>query len=324
MLVPQLLGVSAVTFVLIRSLPGDPAIIMLGGMATPETIAAFHKRMGLDRPLWEQYFLWLRNLLQGDLGISLYTSHPVMTDLANKAPATLELIFLALFVAALIAIPLAVLASMKPNSVFDWIARFFGLTAGALPDFWVGLIFILVFFHYLGIAPPPIGRMDILLNTPPRVTGFYTIDTLVAGDIKGFGSAVSHLLLPVLTLALVNSGQLLKMTRTIFDDVLGSEFVRHARACGLPSLTVAKYALRNALPPVITLAGVLFTYLLGGAVLVESVYSWGGVGQYAVFSVTQSDFPAMQGFVLLAAGFTLLVYLVVDLLYFALDPRITY
>jgi ABC-type dipeptide/oligopeptide/nickel transport system permease component len=321
-IVPQMFGVMMATFFLLRLLPGDPALLLLGNMATPEAIASLRQRLGLDLPVLQQFFLYVRNVLQGDLGLSIFTSNPVLVDLLERAPATLELITYAMILTVLIGVAMAVLAVVKAGGPFDLGSRIYGLAAGAIPDFWIALLLIYFLFHLAGIAPAPFGRIDAFLTPPPRVTGFYTVDSLIAGDLQAFYSSVGRLALPVLTLTIVNAGALMKMTRTTFADIYRSEFIAHARASGLSERTIVKMALRNSLPPIITLVGFLFGFLLGAAVIVETIFAWGGLGQYAVQAVVNSDYPALQGFVLVAAAFILIVYLVVDILYELVDPRI--
>lgn len=321
-IVPQMFGVMLVTFLLIRLLPGDPALLLLGNMATPEAIASLRARLGLDLSVWEQFLLYVGNVFQGDLGISIFTSNPVLVDLLERAPATLELITYAMILTVLLGVTLAVVSVVKRGSAVDYGTRVYGLAAGAIPDFWIGLLLIYFLFYLAGIAAPPFGRIDAFLSTPPQVTGFYTIDSLIAGDWEAFRSSVGRLVLPVLTLTIVNAGALMKMTQSVFAGIYRSDFIRHQRACGLPERVIIRSALRNSMPPVITLVGFLFGFLLGAAVLVETIFAWGGLGQYAVQAVINSDYPALQGFVLVAAAFILLVYLVVDILYELADPRI--
>ncbi len=321
-IVPQMFGVMLVTFLLIRLLPGDPALLLLGNMATPEAIASLRERLGLDQSIWEQFLAYVTNVLQGDLGISIFTSNPVLVDLMERAPATLELITYSMILTVILGVTLAVVSVVKAGSGIDYGTRIYGLAAGAIPDFWVGLLLIYFLFYLAGIAAPPFGRIDAFLTAPPTVTGFYTIDSLIAGDWDAFTSSAGRLVLPVLTLTIVNAGALMKMTQTVFANVYRSEFIRHERASGLPERVIIRSALRNSMPPVITLVGFLFGFLLGAAVLVETIFAWGGLGQYAVQAVVNSDYPALQGFVLVAAVFILVVYLVVDILYELADPRI--
>jgi ABC-type dipeptide/oligopeptide/nickel transport system permease component len=321
-LVPQMFGVMLVTFILIRLLPGDPALLLLGNMATPEAIQSLRERLGLNDSIWRQFLHYMVNVAHGDLGTSIFTSNPVLSDLMERAPATLELITWAMIVTVIVGVATAIAATVWRGGIIDYASRIYGLAAGAIPDFWVALLLIFFLFHLTGLAPVPFGRIDALLDPPVRITGFYTLDSLFTGNWKAFASSAGRLALPVLTLTIVNAGALMKMTQTVFGDIYRSDFIRHARACGLPEHVIVQSALRNSLPPIITLVGFLFGFLLGAAVLVETIFAWGGLGQYAVQAVVNSDYPALQGFVLVASAFILVVYMVVDILYEFADPRI--
>jgi ABC-type dipeptide/oligopeptide/nickel transport system permease component len=323
MLVPQLLAISFVTFLLIRLLPGNPAYRLLGPLATDSAVAELSHKMGLDRSLLVQYRLYLERVSHGDLGTSWYTSRPVADDLLQRFPATLELISLALVMALLFGIGAGLLTATKPRGVADHVARIYGLMAGAFPDFWIGLVLIFIFYYKLRLFPAPLGRLDISVDPPASITGLYTVDSLLTLNWEAFRSSISHLALPVFALAFGVAAPIMKMTRTTMMTVLESNFIRHARACGVSPPIVARYALRNTLAPVITIIAVLYGYLLGGAVLIENIFAWNGIGQYAVQAVVNSDYSALQGFVLVAAVFTLVVYLIVDLLYIMIDPRIS-
>lgn len=319
---PQLLGIVLVSFLLIKTIPGDPAVLMLGPTATPEAIASLRAKMGLDQPLITQFGIYVKALVQGDLGTSWQTTRPVLEDLLQRFPATVELVTFGLLTAILIGVPLGLASAVRPNG---WIARFadfYGLSAGAVPDFWLALVFIYVFYTLLGWLPAPLGRIDLSIIPPAQVTGIYTIDSLLARDWEAFASAAAHLVLPVATLGLINAGPILKMTHATVERMLQADFSRYEVLCGMPPNRVVRSALRNALPSVITIIGVLYGFLIGGAVLVEIVFSWGGAGQYAVQGVLNSDIYPVLGFVLFSAIFSLVVYLVVDLIYFAIDPRI--
>lgn len=322
LLPPQVLGVVLATFVLVRFLPGDPALLLLGNMATPEGIAALRQKLGLDQGLWTQFMRYLGHVLHGDLGTSIFTSHPVTQDLLERAPATLELITYAMILTLVIGVGLAVISVVQRGGAADYLTRIYGLAAGALPDFWVGLLLIFFLYHWAGWAPAPFGRIDTYLMPPKTITGFYTLDSILTGNWTDLVSALGRLALPVVTIAIVNAGAMMKMTQTVFAGVYEGSFIRHARACGLPQRRIVAMALKNSLPPIITTAGFLFGFLLGAAVLVETIFAWGGLGQYAVQSVINSDYPALQGFVMVSAIFVLLVYLVVDVLYELVDPRI--
>jgi peptide/nickel transport system permease protein len=324
-LVPQLLAISIATFLLIRLLPGDPARALLGPHATAEGVAALSRRMGLDRSLPAQYWVYLTDALRGNLGFSWFTGQNVAKDLAQRAPATLELITYSLLVAVVVGVTIGVLSAVRDNRGavargISWYTRF----AGAFPDFWMGLLGIFIFFYLWHVAPPPLGRLGLTVTPPKTITGFYTVDGLLTANVSAFRDAVAHLALPVLVLGLIVAPMIARVTSVSVADALRSDFIRYAKAAGLPRGLVLRYALRNALPPIVTIGGVLFVYLLGGAVLIEKVFSWGGVGQYAVQAVGNSDYAAIQGFVLLAATFTVIVYLVVDLIQMAIDPRVTH
>ncbi len=323
-IMPQLLGIVLVSFLLVKSIPGDPAVLMLGPTATPEAIASLHTKLGLDHSLVMQFWIYLRDLAHGDLGTSWQTTRPVLEDLFQRFPATLELVTLGLLVAVLIGVPLGLASAFNEKGIVAQIANFYGLGAGSLPDFWLALVLIFVFYTVLHWAPAPLGRIDLTVIPPPTVTGVLTVDSLLAGDWEAFRSAVAHLILPVLTLGVINAGPILKMTQSTMEKMLQSDFSRYEVLCGMPHRLVVRHALRNALPSVVTIISVLYGFLIGGAVLVEIVFSWGGAGQYAVQGVLNSDIYPVLGFVLFSAIFSLFVYLVVDLIYFAIDPRISH
>ncbi len=222
----------------------------------------------------------------------------------------------------MLGIPIGVYTAVKRRGIGDKVLFGYGMLAGSIPDFWLGLILIFVFFSKLGLVPGPIGQLDPIVSTPPPVTGMLVVDALIAGDGEALRSALWHLVLPVATLTLVYMTLIIKNTRSAVEEMMASDFVEHARALGLPRRMLLRYALRNAMPPVITVVGIVFWFLLGGAVLVETVFAWGGLGQYAVEAVVNSDYAPLQAFVLLAAVFTLIVFLLVDLAYFLIDPRI--
>lgn len=322
LIIPQMLGVLFVTFMLVRLLPGDPARLILGNFATEASIAAYREKLGLNEGVVTQFVLYMQNVLKGDLGVSPFTSNPIVTDLADRAPATLELIFYAMFLTIVFGVTVGILSVVKSGGPVDVASRVYSLAAGAIPDFWVALLLIFFFFHMLGWSPAPFGRIDVMLSPPPVVTGFYTVDSLIAGDWTAFRSSASRLILPVLTLTIVNGGALMAMSRTVFAGIYRSEFVDHMRACGVPERKIVGATLRNSLPPIISLFCFLLGFLLGAAVLVETIFSWGGLGQYAVQAVINSDYGALQGFILVAAAFILIVYSVADILYELADPRI--
>ncbi len=321
-LLPQVFGIVLVGFLLLKAVPGDPATLMLGPMATPDSIAKLRRELALDEPLPIQFVIYIKHLAQGDLGRSWQTTQPVLNDLAVRFPATLELVTFGLLLALAIGIPLGIVSATRRRRVLARIGDFYGLVAGALPDFWLALILIYVFYSLLGWMSSPIGRIDVVLTPPQTITGFYTIDSLIEGNWPALRSSLAHLILPVLTLGLINAGPILKMTQSTMERMLQADFSLYARLCGLPQNVVTRHAFRNALPSVVTIVSVLYGFLIGGAVLVEIVFSWGGAGQYAVQGVLNADFNPVLGFVIFSALFSLVVYLIVDLIYLAIDPRI--
>lgn len=321
-LVPQIIGIVLVSFLLIKAVPGDPATLMLGPMATPKTIAALRDQLGLDKSLPVQFGMYVDKLAHANLGSSWQTTRPVLDDLRVRFPATLELVTYGMILALIIGIPLGVASALGRRGPLARVGSFYGLVAGALPDFWLALILIYIFYSLLGWVASPIGRIDVMLTPPKMITGFYTIDSLLTGNWAAFRSAVHHLILPVATLGLVNAGPILKMTQATMERMLEADFSLYGRLCGLPEKLIIRQAFRNALPSVITIVSVLYGFLIGGAVLIEIVFSWGGAGQYAVQGVLNSDFNPVLGFVIFSALFSLVVYLIVDLVYLAIDPRI--
>jgi len=320
---PSLIGVVVITFLLTRALPGDPAAQFAGPAATPEAIAQIRTQLGLDRALPVQFVGYLGDLARGDLGTSLTTGQPVLTELVERLPASLELTLCALVLAALIGIPLGVLAATRPGSLLDHACRV-GTTAGvALPVFFTGVLLIYVFYFLLGLSPAPLGRLDPLLEPPRTLTGFYLVDSLLAGDLPLLTEVARQLALPVFTLCLVAMAPLARMTRASMLGVLSSEFVRTARASGLSRAKVLYvYAFGNALLPILTTLGMTFSFLLGGNVLVEKVFAWPGVGSYALEALIASDFAPVQGFVLAMGIVYVLLNLTIDTLYGFVDPRV--
>jgi peptide/nickel transport system permease protein len=322
MAVPSLIGVVIVTFLLTRALPGDPAAYFAGPAATTEAIQQIRVKLGLDKPLYIQFIRYVDDLAHGDLGNSLTTGQPVGQEIKTRLPASAELTLLGLIVSVLIAVPLGILAATRPNSLIDHSCRVIATAGVSLPVFFTGLILIYVFYYHLGWAPPPLGRLDIFFSPPPQVSGFYLIDSLIAGDGEVFVAALKQLILPALTLAIFSLAPIARMTRASMLAVLSSDFVRTARASGLAPFTVViTYAFRNAMLPVITTLGMVFSFLLGANVLVEKVFAWPGIGSFAVEALIASDFAPLQGFVLTMAVMYVALNLLIDILYGVIDPR---
>jgi dipeptide transport system permease protein len=322
MAVPSLIGVVIVTFLLTRALPGDPAAYFAGPAATTEAIQQVRVKLGLDKPLFIQFVRYVEDLARGELGNSLTTGQPVGHEIKTRLPASAELTLLGLIVSVVIAVPLGILAATRPNSLIDHACRVIATAGVSLPVFFTGLILIYVFYYHLGWAPPPLGRLDIFYSPPPHVTGFYLIDSLIAGDGEVFVAALKQLILPALTLAIFSLAPIARMTRASMLAVLSSDFVRTARASGLAPFTVViTYAFRNAMLPVITTLGMVFSFLLGANVLVEKVFAWPGIGSFAVEALIASDFAPLQGFVLTMAVMYVALNLLIDILYGVIDPR---
>lgn len=321
--IPVVFGVVVISFLLTRALPGDPAVYFAGVAADAESIEQVRIAMGLDKPLIQQFFFYVGDLLRGDLGQSISTGQPVATELINRLPASLELTLTALLLACVVAIPLGVLAATRPGTWVDHLCRMVVTAGVSLPTFFTGIVLIYVFYYLLGIAPSPLGRLDFIYLDPDHVTGFYLIDAALMGDWETWGGAARQLILPAITLALFTLAPIARMTRAAMLTALSSDFIRTARAAGLSNRSILYgYAFRNALLPVVTTLGMVFSFALGANVLVEKVFAWPGIGSFAVEALVVSDYAAVQGFVLAMALLFVTLNLVIDLLYTVIDPRI--
>lgn len=317
-------GVTLVAFTLTQVVPGDPVLAILGDVAgsDPVIVEAFRQRHGLDRSLPEQYAIYLGNLLTGDMGESLQTRRPVSADLALYFPATIELSLVAMVVAMTVGVALGMLAATGRDGWSDQLIRVVSLAGVSVPTFWLALVCLYVFFYELGWSPG-VGRLSPGAVAPPPVTRMVTVDAVIAGDWKTLRDALAHLALPAFVLAVYTIGAITRFTRAAMLEVLGQDYVRAARAKGLPERTVIlRHALRPALAAILTIAGMAFGRLLGGAVLVETVFSWPGLGDYAYRSALSLDLRAIMGVSLLVATTYIIVNLVVDVLYAVIDPRI--
>jgi len=323
MLIPVLIGVSIIVFLIMRVFSPDPAPIVLGQHATQETIDAWRQANGLNDPVYLQYFHYIKGALTGDLGMSYYAKSPVTKEIFARFPATIELAILAILLASLFGILIGVISAVKKNSIFDNAGMLIALIGVSMPIFWLGILLIILFsgtLHWL----PSGGRIDPLLE-PVRVTGFYLIDSLITGNMAGFGDALRHLILPATALAMYSMAIITRMTRSSMLETLQQDYIRTARAKGISeSKVIRKHALRNGLIPIVTVIGLQLGSLLGGAVLTETVFSWPGIGAYTVASILKSDFPVVQGVVLLIATIFVVMNLFVDVIYAFLDPRIKY
>lgn len=315
-------GVSLITFSISHLIPGDPARLIAGDRASDALVADIRHQLGLDLPLYQQYGRYLMNLLHGDLGISIRTRRTVLEDLKAFFPATLELALVALVLAVLVGVPLGVLSAVYHNRAIDQIARTLAVTGISTPAFWLGLGSIVLFYGHLGWLPGG-GRLSEGLASPPTITGFYLIDSLLAGDGQLFLDAAQHLILPTATLGFVTLGIVARQIRSAMLDQLGEDYIRTARAYGLSRWTVIlRHALPNALIPSVTVLGLTLGDLLYGAVLTETVFAWPGMGAYVVKSIQSLDFPAVMGFAVLVSFIYVLLNTAIDLLYRVIDPRI--
>lgn len=321
MLIPVLLGVSIIVFLIMRVFSPDPAPIVLGQHATQQAVDAWRQANGLNDPIPMQYFDFLKGALTGDLGSSYYTKAPVMEEIMARFPATIELAVVAIIIASFFGIFIGVISAVKKNSIIDNAGMVIALLGVSMPIFWLGILMIILFsgtLHWL----PSGGRIDPLLS-PADLTGLYLLDSLLTGDMPSFIDALKHLILPASALAMYSMAIITRMTRSSMLETLQQDYIRTARAKGISEVKVVyKHALRNGLIPIVTVIGLQLGSLLGGAVLTETVFSWPGIGAYTVASILKSDFPVVQGVVLLVAAIFVLMNLVVDVIYAFLDPRI--
>ncbi|HEX8013151.1 MAG TPA: ABC transporter permease [Casimicrobiaceae bacterium] len=313
-----------VIFLIANTVPGDPALAQLGDVAASnkEFLAQFRAKWGLDLPLWERYFIFLRGLAHGDLGISIATQRPVLDDIAAYAPATIELATAGFLLALVVGIPLGVFAAVRRDTWVDHTARFISLIGVSSPTFWLAFVVLAIFYGGLQIAPGP-GRLDPIALPPPTVSGFFVIDTVLAGDWGAFRDTLAHLILPSIVLAATTLGLVTRTTRASMLESMQQDYVRMARAKGLRERTImVSHVLPNALIPVVTLGGLAYANLLTGAVMTETVFSWPGLGLYTFRSAAALDFPAIMGITIVVAVTYLLINLLVDISYALLDPRV--
>jgi len=315
---------SLVIFLISNFVPGDPVLAQLGDIlaSDPAVVAEWRAKWGLDLPLWERYGLFLRGLMQGDLGQSIATRRPVLDDIVQFAPATVELATISFAMSLALGIPLGIAAAVWRDSWIDAMARALSLIGVSAPTFWLAFIMLAIFYGWLGWAPGP-GRMDPIAFPPEGPTGFFLIDTALARDWESFQDALAHLMLPSIVLAAATLGLITRTTRAAMLDCLQQDYVRVARAKGLAErVVILRHALRNALVPVVTLGGLAYANLLTGAVMTETIFAWPGLGRYTFRSAAALDFPAIMGITLVVSATYLLVNLLVDLSYALLDPRV--
>jgi ABC-type dipeptide/oligopeptide/nickel transport system permease component len=317
----SLFGAVLVTFFVTHLLPGNPVLVH-AGFKIPSTIKFLEQQMGLDQPLPVQFQRYVAGLAHGDMGYSFYTGNPVAVDLSQRLPASLELAAFGTLLALLIGLPLGILSAVRRDSVWDHLTRIIGVGGVSMPVFWVGLVLVFVFYYSLHLAPAPLGRLETFAQPPSTRTGLLTVDSLLAADLATFQDALGHLVLPGVTLALVVMVPIMRITRASMLEALGQPYIRTARAVGLPYRWVVLDALRNSLINVLTIGGLVLGYLIGGAVLVEKVFAWPGMGQYALNALLENDYSAVQGFILTITTLYILLNLLIDVLYAVIDPRI--
>jgi peptide/nickel transport system permease protein len=322
-IIPVLLGVSVIVFFMVRAIPGDPAQIMLGQQASQAQVAQVRENMGLDKPIFVQYGLFLEDALRGDLGNSIVTGRPVTTELLVRLPATFELTAFAMLIAVLVGIPVGVISAVKQYSLLDKTTSVLALTGISMPIFWLAMILVVIFGVNLGLLPFP-GRLDPT-TAITSITGMVLVDSLLTLNFAGFWDGLLHLIMPALALATIPMAVVMRMTRSSMLEVMNEDYVRTARAKGVvPWRVIVKHALRNAMLPTITVIGLQVGLLMGGAIITETIFSWPGIGLYAYNSISARDYASIQGVVLYGALLFVLLNLVVDILYAVLDPRVRY
>jgi peptide/nickel transport system permease protein len=320
-----LAGIVVVVFMVTHILPGNPALVQAGGYANQHMLRMIERQMGLNRSLSTQFGSYLGNILHGSLGISYTTGNTVAHDLLTRLPATAELAVASTILATVIGVPLGVAAGLREGSVTDWAGRIGAVIGASVPLYWLGLVLIVIFYAHLHIAPAPTGEVSAFAVMPPGYTHSLILDSLLSGDWSTFSDALGHLALPAITLGIIETAPILKVSRSATLEVAGSGYVRTARAYGLSRWEILKNdILRNIAPRVLTALGIIFGFLLGGSILVERIYDWPGTGLYAWNAVTSADYKAIQGYILLLGVIYVLLNLAVDLLYALADPRIRY
>lgn len=318
-----LLGVIVAVFILTFVLPGDLASLKLGPYATEEGLAAMRAEMGTDKPVSLQFVNYVAGLLRGDMGQSWVSGQAVQRDMAQRLPATIELGLAALIIALGMGLVLGIIAAVLRDSAVDHVVRGYAILGASTASFWLALVLIYIFYFRLDLAPPPLGRLDVGMEAPAAITRLYVLDSLLARDWALLRHSLGHLALPALTLGFIVSAPMTKIVRAAMLDVLHSDFIRTARTIGVPYRTIVlRDGLRNAMIPILTTSGIAFGYLMAGNVLVERIFAWPGIGQYAWTALTTKDFEALRGFILVVAIIYVLINLVIDVLYSVIDPRI--
>ena len=321
-LIPTLLGVSVIVFLMLHMTPGDPAELLLGERATLESLEQMREHLGLNKPLHVQYGLFLKRLLRGDLGETIWTRQKVWTEVKQRFPATIELSVMALSISCFLGVILGIISATRQYSIFDYISMLGALAGVSMPIFWLGLVFMLIFSLNLGWFPLS-GRLSIGIDLEV-ITNFYILDAILTRNWAAFRDAVWHIIMPAVTLSTIPTAIVARMTRSAMLEVLRQDFIKTAKAKGLSNFNVIfKHSLRNALIPVVTTIGLQFGVLLGGAILTETIFAWPGVGKWMYDAVMQRDYMVIQGGTLFIAALFVLINLCVDVLYAVINPRIS-
>ncbi len=323
--IPILIGASLTIFIISNVLPGDPVALMLGPHATKEQVENLKQAWGIDKPIHLQYLAYVKGvILKGDFGFSLQTRKPVIQDLFDRFPASLELSTVAMILSLLIGIPLGIISALKRNSLIDSFTRSFSLIGVSMPIFWLGFIVLLVFYLRLNLFSGG-GRISLFVSSPDRITGFFLLDSLLTGNWNAFKSSLNHMVLPAFTLTFTLIAIISRITRSSMLEVLDQDYIRTARSKGLSEkIVILNHCLKNALLPIITVAGTLYGQLIGGLIVTEAVFNWPGMGRYMVDSILYLDFKPIMGFTIITAFAFVMINLVVDILYVFIDPRIRY
>lgn len=323
MLIPVLIGMSIIVFSIIHAIPGDPASVILGERASQESIDRINAHLGLDKPIVVQYFIYVKNLLQGDLGESIRTHRAISTEIWPYLAATLELALVSMAIAIFFGVNLGIIAAWKQNSWFDYVSMIIAIVGVSMPIFWLGLMEQWIFSAELGWLPST-GRVNAR-NPVESITNLYVLDTIIAGKFDQLWDVIKHLILPGVALGTIPMAIIARMTRSSMLEVMRSDYIRTARAKGLKGFTIVyKHSLKNALIPVLTVAGMQMGFLLGGAVLTETIFGWPGIGRYIYDAIGFRDYPVIQSGILVVAAIFVMINLLVDLLYTAVDPRVSY
>ena len=324
LLVPVLLGVTFITFALTRIIPGDPISLLAGPYVSAARKAEIRHAFLLDRPFYVQYVHYVGNLLHGNLGTSIVSGQSVASELSRRFAATFELTTLALLFSVVVAVPLGILAALRRNSWLDGVSRVIGIAGISIPVFWSGLMLSLLLFYKWKVASPPFGRIDPQVGPPHHLTGLYLLDSLLTGNWAAFKAAFAAIWLPAFVLGFSVMAPIMRISRQGMIEALDAPPTVALRALGAKRSSVLRHALKNTMLPMLTMIAIVYGYLLGGSVLVETIFSWPGMGLYVYNSIASSDYPAVQGFILYATTMYVAVFLLLDLLYLALDPRVKY